>query len=100
MKTTGRNRGKISEIVTDLDLVIATLGALDLKANPRAQVREAGEALDRIISLIGPEARPDLPPSLRARVIAAKHCLRMGKPRECLSMIEGLRAEVLGEAAD
>ena len=96
MRSVDRKSGAAPEIVAALTLVIDTLAALDLKDNPLAQVRRADEALDRVLAMTAPEGQEVSPPGFRQRVVAAKHCLRLGKPRECLKMIEQLRAELQG----
>jgi GTP cyclohydrolase I len=100
MKATGKNPREASEIVAALDIAIETLAAFDLTGDRRAQARRAEQALDRILSLIGHDGRSDSLPGFRQRVAAARHCLTMGKPRECLRLVEELKTEMQGAAAD
>ena len=88
--------GVASEIGAALDVVIDTLSAFDLKDDPRGQVRRAADALDRVLSLTSEGSSP----GFRDRVTKARHCLRMGKPRQCLKMVEELKADLQGTTDD
>jgi hypothetical protein len=81
------------DLMALLDTAEGALEGLGQSPDRRGRFREAQGAVEKAVALAG--ADPHLH-RFQSLLQKAQHCLRMGKPRECVAMLKGIRIELRG----
>ena len=80
-----------AEVVALLDLAVEALSDLDGADDRMIRFREANRLLDELAEQVRSSGLPD---DVEDRVVDARHCLRMGKPRESLVLLQRLQDDL------
>jgi hypothetical protein len=94
MSKSGPVQTGTAEVVALLDLTVESLSAIDGADDRRIQFRNAITLANDLVDRVRASDPSAFPEHFSKRVVDARHCLTMGKPRECLVMFQSLQDDL------
>ena len=94
MSTFGSVRHDAAEVVALLDLIVETLEALDTADDRSTRFRNAIRLANDLVDRVGAFDPAVFPERFTRRLLEGRHCLVMGKPRECLVAFRSLQDDL------
>ena len=95
MENPNRAPRSATDVATALELAVAALVEIDSAPDRMHQFRKAMLLVDAVIHRVGITSPSDLPEEFGDLAGRARHCLNMGKPRECLFMFRRLQRDLI-----